>query len=165
MPCVWFLAWELPHTSGVDRKKKKKKRLYWPLDFLKCFGILIFRLILFRRLCFGLNFSHFVSLPSSTALVSTWFSEPGLIGCLEVNAPWWYWNNKDPVIEVAALSFYFPQLLIFFVFYLLLLSMPHARHTVVLCLRFIFISGTWSFSLPSFSISSAFIAKVMGPST
>ena len=79
-------------------------KMFWNFDF---------------QICFGLS----LIIPTSLAVLHLLprgslnpHPEPGLIGCLEAHAPWWYWDIKDPVIEAADLSFYLLQLLIFFCF-------------------------------------------------
>lgn len=129
-------------------------KMFWNFDF---------------QICFGLSLS--LMIPTSLAVLHLLprgslnpHPEPGLIGCIEANAPWWYWDIKDPVTEVADLSFYLLQLLIF-VFYRLFLSLLHARHLFVpvfeiyLCF--------WHLGIFSFFFKHwlAFQRKVRWPST
>lgn len=109
--------------------------MFWNFDFQICLSLSL-----------SLVMPPFLSSAEVASMCSlSPHSEPGLSGCLEVlqDAPWWYWDVKHLVMEAADLSLYLPRLLTLFAFYSCLCYMPCIW--LSLCLRFIFVSGTWGF--------------------
>lgn len=100
--------------------------------FPKMFGILIFRCILGRRVCFGLFLSHYSSLPSSITVAPTQASQPRCRIHNDADGVWkWVLLGdmgeiREPVPEAAGLLLLLPWLSLICVRCLVSLFAPQA---------------------------------------